>query len=671
MRKGFPVLVLDGHSAAAVECVQSLGRRGAAVHVAAATADCIAFRSRYPAARLAQPPHLPLAAARRWLERVYRDGAYRLVVPSTDASLALLESFDERSGLRRSAVLPGNAALAVARDKELTRRLAERLGIPVPPSVLIQRDGPVPGCERYPAVLKAVHSRVAMGGRDVRMEAAVVMNAAEREKVLARWLPCTAVQQQQFVAGHGFGVEMLFDRGRKLWHFVHERLHELPLTGGASTYRRSIAPPPRMLEAAEAILSALGWHGAAMVELRGVSESDWHLMEINPRLWGSLALAIDSGVDFPHGLALLAAGEPVPPQPEYRVGYYTRQAHYDATWFKLNARAPARDPMLLTRPRLRSFAELARVLIGRESWDHFDWRDPGVMAAVVRTAASRELERALARWRRLRERWSAPRRHRRIVRRLARSESPPRVLFLCHGNICRSPVAEALARRRAIGCTSVGFHHAAGRTPPTHVMRAAASLGIELSGHRSRRISAADVERADLIVCMDLENLLHLRAQFPQAIERATLLGLFAPAPVLEIADPYGLDGNAALGVLRSIAACIDALRARLARPAAHGFSARERLHGFPARAARDTHRMLKTAVILAAASLLGAAALDALAGEDSTQRFRRQGPACCEVARGPSCCATSAATPGRLPPGQRAALPRVEWGTVFSKGVP
>ncbi len=97
--------------------------------------------------------------------------------------------------------------------------------------------------------------------------------------------------------------------GRKIWHFAHERVHEYPLTGGASSYRRSINPPAAMLQDAEKLLTALNWHGVAMVEFKIDAKGQHWLMEINPRLWGSLALSLDAGVDFPLGLLKIARGE--------------------------------------------------------------------------------------------------------------------------------------------------------------------------------------------------------------------------------------------------------------------------------------------------------------------------------------------------------------------------
>src|SRR5207249_2900067 len=138
------------------------------------------------------------------------------------------------------------------------------------------------------------------------------------------------------------------------------RVHEVPLTGGGSSYRRSVPPPALMLAAARTLLEALEWHGVAMVEFKREPDGRFCLMEVNPRLWGSLALAIDAGVNFPLGLWRIAAGEPHLPQPAYREKYFTRHLPKDLEWLKANVRADHRDPLLLTRPPLSGACAQAR-----------------------------------------------------------------------------------------------------------------------------------------------------------------------------------------------------------------------------------------------------------------------------------------------------------------------
>jgi protein-tyrosine-phosphatase/glycosyltransferase involved in cell wall biosynthesis len=348
-----------------------------------------------------------------------------------------------------------------------------------------------------------------------------------------------------------------------VWHFAHERIHELPLTGGASSYRRSIAADPRFLAAAEKLLNELEWHGVAMVEFRVNPAGEFWLMEINPRLWGSLAVSLDAGVNFPLGLLRVARGEYAGAQPAYRCHYYTRDLPNDLRWLKVNRRADTRDATLLTRPRVSSFLELLRPLLGRESWDHFDWRDLGVMRALLGSVARDTGESLRAALERRRYPTAVGRHHARVLRRFENAgERPKRLLFLCHGNICRSPFAARLAAARLIGTevSGAGFHPTEGRRAPDHFLTAARRAGVSLAEAQSRSVTESDVSRADLILVMDRANHRALARRFPNALGRMTLLGLFRPSPAVEIADPYAATTRETESIIRDLAESVDAL---------------------------------------------------------------------------------------------------------------
>ncbi len=121
---------------------------------------------------------------------------------------------------------------------------------------------------------------------------------------------------QEVVSGEGTAIFALFDSGKPLVTFAHRRIIEKPPWGGVSALCCSIDPPPDALDFALAMLRELSWQGPAMVEFKRDSQGVPRLMEINPRFWGSLQLAIRSGVDFPHLAWQLALGEAVePPMP--------------------------------------------------------------------------------------------------------------------------------------------------------------------------------------------------------------------------------------------------------------------------------------------------------------------------------------------------------------------
>jgi protein-tyrosine phosphatase len=125
-----------------------------------------------------------------------------------------------------------------------------------------------------------------------------------------------------------------------------------------------------------------------------------------------------------------------------------------------------------------------------------------------------------------------------------------RVLFVCMGNVCRSPTAEAVFRHcvlaaglgERIACTSAGTHDFnRGASPDGRARAAAQRRGYDMSKMRGRAIEPADFERFDLILAMDRQNLEALRQTCPpEHAERLRLLMEFARQhPLADIPDPY------------------------------------------------------------------------------------------------------------------------------------
>nr|WP_309502064.1 low molecular weight protein-tyrosine-phosphatase [uncultured Roseovarius sp.] len=142
-----------------------------------------------------------------------------------------------------------------------------------------------------------------------------------------------------------------------------------------------------------------------------------------------------------------------------------------------------------------------------------------------------------------------------------------RILFVCLGNICRSPTAEAVARALLPGVTvdSAGTGNWHVGEPPYAPMQAAArARGYDLSGLRARQVTGADFAQFDLIVAMDADNHAALEALRPgQGGAPVRLLTGFAPdAGADHVPDPYFTrDFDAALDLIET---CIKGLRAAL-----------------------------------------------------------------------------------------------------------
>lgn len=124
------------------------------------------------------------------------------------------------------------------------------------------------------------------------------------------------------------------------------------------------------------------------------------------------------------------------------------------------------------------------------------------------------------------------------------------ILFVCMGNICRSPTAEGLLRQRVaaldealdIQFDSAGTHgYHAGSPPDPRAVSAAARRGIDISGQRARAVEVADFHRFDLILAMDEDNLRILEGMRP-ANSRADVqlfLRFCGDSAIQSVPDPY------------------------------------------------------------------------------------------------------------------------------------
>ncbi len=129
-------------------------------------------------------------------------------------------------------------------------------------------------------------------------------------------------------------------------------------------------------------------------------------------------------------------------------------------------------------------------------------------------------------------------------------DAPARILFVCLGNICRSPTAEGVFRatlaREApdleveVDSAGTAAYHV-GEPPDPRTQAAARRRGYDLSALRARVIEPADFERFDLILAMDEENAAHLRRRAPREKRDRVKLFLDFAGDVddKEVPDPY------------------------------------------------------------------------------------------------------------------------------------
>ena len=381
------VLVTDGDQRAALATVRSLGRAGHAPLVLSETGRSLAGASRFAAREVRAPAPLTdpagFAAAVRGL---VREAGVEVVLPIAEPSvLALLPA---REALAPAALpFPSLEAFRTASDKAWAATAAESVGIAAPERRVLSGPGDAAALPRHaphPRVLKPARS--VQGGR--KLSVGYVAAGDDLHAAVAALPPeAFPLLVQERVEGPGTGVFLLRWDGRTHAAFAHRRLREKPPSGGVSVLREGTALDADLRGRCEALLDRLDWRGVAMLELKvSVDDGRPYLMEINGRLWGSLQLALDSGVDFPARLVALALGRDPGPAPPWRTGVRTRWTLGDLDHLLLRLR---RDPRALGLPPDapgRAAASLAflRGFLPPVRSEVFRWSDPYPFARETR-----------------------------------------------------------------------------------------------------------------------------------------------------------------------------------------------------------------------------------------------------------------------------------------------
>ena len=117
-----------------------------------------------------------------------------------------------------------------------------------------------------------------------------------------------------------------------------------------------------------------------------------------------------------------------------------------------------------------------------------------------------------------------------------------RLVFVCHGNICRSAYADGLARRAGMNVASFGLSTSSGSAAWPLVQARSLARGLDLSAHRTTRVEDYVPQPGDYLLGMEVRHLRKLAANPKTADLPRGLLGAYASPPVPHLHDPYQLD---------------------------------------------------------------------------------------------------------------------------------
>lgn len=379
------VLVLNAAARHGLVAIRSLGRRGLSVTAGCSTRWTAGGASKYADRRVTYPdPETHPGEFVDAVESELRRGDYEMVLPVNQVTVETVAKYAPRFEAHAAVPLLPYEDLCAGLDKARTVAAAREFDVPHPETLLpheVDLDA-VGSTLGYPAVVKPCRG----SGRDgvtvcstrEELEAAYRRTRRERGRTLV----------QEYVPNGGErGVYTFYDRDGALSALtVQRRIRSEHPDGGASTYRETVTDPTAV-DCADRLLSSLGWEGVAMAEFR-VDPRDGRpkLLEVNPRLWGSLALSVYAGVDFPYLLYRLATGRPVERDLGYEVGVQARCLFTDAI-------------QAVQRPdRLRALREFVSPAGKPCRYDIVSLDDPlptvGHLGLVFATLVERGVERA-------------------------------------------------------------------------------------------------------------------------------------------------------------------------------------------------------------------------------------------------------------------------------------
>lgn len=318
------ILVLDANQRSALAATRSLGRRGIKVFTCDETEQSLAGNSRYSTKYIKIPsaanrPDEFLVALRSIIE-TYDIG---MILPMTDITCPIIL---EKKHLFNDILLPlpSYDQYRQVTTKTNLFKYAHDLGIHMPKTFYINNYNDLEsiGNANFPLVIKPSLSRIRIDDCWINTSVQYAHTAYELNTIIDsfNWFPEFPFMIQEFIEGQGAGIFALYDHGQPVAFFSHQRLREKPPSGGVSVLSESTAVNSNFKDIAQLLLGNIGWHGVAMVELKITTEGVPYLIEINARFWGSLQLAIDSGVDFPWLIYQVTVGRRPEPIVQYSIG---------------------------------------------------------------------------------------------------------------------------------------------------------------------------------------------------------------------------------------------------------------------------------------------------------------------------------------------------------------
>jgi predicted ATP-grasp superfamily ATP-dependent carboligase len=324
---------MDGRIQSCLPVIKALRRAGHHVTIAESDPLCVGFFSRYPHRRIRhRDPRVDPEGFLADLKRHLATGDYDVLIPILDVTAELVSRHKAELAQFVRIPLVDYPIFMRARDKSQTMRIALAHGLPIPKTYFPDElpIGEIAGRVEYPVLIKP---NISVGARGLTR----VQTPRELEElyplVVARYGPSTI---QEFIPQTGlqYKAEFFLDQtGEARAWVVYSKIRHFPLEGGVSTLNCTVARDD-IVALGKQLLQAMEWYSYADIDLiSDPRDGRIKIMEVNPRITGSVKICFEAGVDFATMLVALALGDQVEAVSGYQTGMYLRHPGLDLIWF--------------------------------------------------------------------------------------------------------------------------------------------------------------------------------------------------------------------------------------------------------------------------------------------------------------------------------------------------
>jgi predicted ATP-grasp superfamily ATP-dependent carboligase len=324
------VLITEGDNVGVIAMVRGLARAGYDPWVAAAHRSAPVLRSRATGGgRIVPDPTASGSAFAKSIEELAGAIEPLAILPGGEKGMLALAELPASSPIRSRLALCDRQSVHRATDKAIISEIAEQAGLDVPESFVATADGAAQQRLPFglPAVIKPLRTEVPSNGG---FRTCGVRLASSREEAIAalRCLPGGRGLLQRYHQGRLCAIGGVFWNGEVVASVYQQAIRTWPTPCGQMAFAVALPHDAELVRRVTPLLRALAWEGLFQIQFIESGEGRL-LIDLNPRVYGSLSLALGAGQNLPAIWVDLLRGESVAPA-QYRSGVSFRNELLDA-----------------------------------------------------------------------------------------------------------------------------------------------------------------------------------------------------------------------------------------------------------------------------------------------------------------------------------------------------